>query len=133
MHPDRIKETRLELGLTQAQASTLTGGKPDSALWRKYETGARPLPQMKELILSEMAAGVPEFTINTDPEDAVHWIEHTRFPRLKWAVDYVEEGERLTPVTLPPDSFDGDYDQLTKKAWTAWEVFHQVGLDEEIE
>jgi transcriptional regulator with XRE-family HTH domain len=133
LQPRQIKDIRSRLGLTQSQISVLTGGKPDSALWRKYENGTRPLPQMKGLILSELAAGVPEFTINTDPEDAMHWIEHTRFPRMKWAVDYVDEGERLTPVSMPPENYQGDYDLLVKRAWTAWEVFHQVGLDEEIE
>lgn len=132
MTPDQIKEARQMLGLTQSEIAVMTGGKADNALWRKYELGLRPLPQMKELILSEMAAGVPEFTINTDVEDARHWIEHTRFPRLKWRVVCLERGEALAPVTMPPDGFDGDYDRLTERAWAAWEVFHQVGLDEEI-
>jgi len=133
MTPEEIREARQTLGLTQSEAAILTGGKPDHSVWRKYETGKRPLPQMKEIILSEMLAGVPEFTINTDVEDAKHWIEHTRFPRLKWRVAYVDEGEALVPVTMPPSGFDGDYDRLTERAWAAWEVFHQVGLDDNIE
>jgi transcriptional regulator with XRE-family HTH domain len=126
MTPSEIKEARISLGLSQAKIAELTGGKPDSARWRQYELGKRPLPQMKALILSEMQAGVPEFTINTDVKDARHWIEHTRYPRLKWAVEYTpdETAELLVPVTAPPEGFDGNYDELAKRAWTAWNEFH---------
>lgn len=133
MTPEQIKEARQTLGLTQSHMAVLTGGKPDNALWRKYESGAKPLPQMKLIILSEMAAGMPEFTINTNFEDSVHWVEHTRYPRLKWAVDCVPEGEQLTPLSTPPNGFDAAYDALTNRAWAAWETFHQIGLDDQIE
>jgi len=120
MTPQEIKEARRTLGLTQNRAAVLTGGEPDSSNWRKYERGTRPIPEMKKTILAEMLAGVGNFTINKNVEDDTYWVEHTRFPRLKWRI----EGEDLYPVTVPPPGFIGDYTKLTAGALAAWRDFH---------
>ncbi|QOW51635.1 helix-turn-helix transcriptional regulator (plasmid) [Acinetobacter sp. YH12138] len=59
-----IKDLRLDLGLTTAQAAKLAGLN-DGALWRKYESGDRK-PNQQTWTVFLMASGQhPNFKLNT--------------------------------------------------------------------
>ena len=59
-----IKDLRLDLGLTAAQAAKLAG-LSDGSLWRKYEAGERQ-PNKQTLTVFLMASGQhPNFKLNT--------------------------------------------------------------------
>ena len=59
-----IKDLRLDLGLTAAQAAKLAG-LSDGSLWRKYEAGERQ-PNKQTWTVFLMASGQhPNFKLNT--------------------------------------------------------------------
>lgn len=61
--PEHIKDLRLDLGLTAAQAAKLTG-LSDGALWTKYENGNRQ-PNKQTWTLFLIASGShPNFKLN---------------------------------------------------------------------
>lgn len=123
--PNQIKKARQTAGLSMAQAAQQTGGKADRQQWNKFENGSRPLPLLREIILLEIAAGLPEFTINTDVHDALHWIEHTRYPRIKWRVRYDDDGAEIIEIIHPmPADENIDYIGLSKRAADSWVAFH---------
>jgi len=62
--PSHIKDLRIDLGLTAAQAAKLAG-LSDGSLWRKYEAGERQ-PNKQTWTVFLMASGQhPNFRLNT--------------------------------------------------------------------
>ncbi len=61
---DHIKDLRMDLGLSAAQAAKLAG-LSDGSLWRKYEAGERQ-PNKQTWTVFLMASGQhPNFKLNT--------------------------------------------------------------------